>query len=319
MKRILLPLTIMSALLVSCNKEQEQEHEIYVYPTELIVGAEGGQYEITVYSTDYWTASYGWATLSAYNGYDGDVITLTVAPYLSSEGKGRVIEHTFYCHDKSALLTVMQQPDDSPSIQFQDQNFLDAILGYEDERIDVNGDGQISENEALICANLDVSGADILSMNEIRYFTYLAELRCSINELTSLDVSNNTALEDLSCQFNQLTSLDVRNNTALRYLSCGYNQLTTLNLFHNTALEDLSCHLNQLTSLDLSNNTALTNLTCSNNQLTSLDLSNNTALINLSCTGNPLTKIILNKYHMIADHHIQSIIEEYGDIIEYVD
>ena len=33
-------------------------------------------------------------------------------------------------------------------------------------------------------------------------------------------MSNNTALTDLRCYYNQLTSLDVSNNTALEYLDC---------------------------------------------------------------------------------------------------
>ena len=46
---------------------------------------------------------------------------------------------------------------------------------------------------------------------------YLAYLQCNLNDLTSLDVSNNTALTELQCRNNQLTSLDVSNNTALTY------------------------------------------------------------------------------------------------------
>ena len=40
-------------------------------------------------------------------------------------------------------------------------------------------------------------------------------------QLTSFDVSKNTALTDLDCEYNQLTSLDVSKNTALTYLYCG--------------------------------------------------------------------------------------------------
>ena len=35
------------------------------------------------------------------------------------------------------------------------------------------------------------------------------------NQLTTLDVSKNTALTDLDCDNNQLTTLDVSKNTAL--------------------------------------------------------------------------------------------------------
>ncbi len=83
---------------------------------------------------------------------------------------------------------------------------------------------------------------------------------------------------NLFCIINQLTSLDVSNNTALIGLVCFDNQLSSLDVSNNTALKDLRCSSNQLISLDVSNNTHLRNLKCSNNQLSSLDISNNTIL-----------------------------------------
>ena len=189
----------------------------------------------------------------------------------------------------------------------------------------------------LYCSNNQLTSLDV-SNN-----TALKELSCYDNQLTSLDVSKNTALTYLYCGDNQLTSLDVSKNTALTDLSCGDNQLTELNLNLNTntvlsaltglscsnnqlmsldvsnctALISLSCRNNQLTTLDVSNNTALTDLGCDDNQLTTLDLSKNTALTSLSCGDNQLTKIILPRNHSIRDYNIQSIIEEYGNIIEY--
>ena len=51
-------------------------------------------------------------------------------------------------------------------------------------------------------------------------------LDCGHNQLTTLDVSKNTALTELYCWYNQLTALDVSKNTALANLSCFNNQLT---------------------------------------------------------------------------------------------
>ena len=196
--------------------------------------------------------------------------------------------------------------DDSPIIQFKDPKFLESLItqgilhvqtGEFEHTIDKNADGQISEKEASVVTDLHVCNG-IRNLDEIRYFTSLTSLDCSCNQLTSLDVSNNTALTELSCTENQLTSLDVSNHTALTSLHCSYNPLT---------------------SLDVSKNTALTELSCNNNQLTSLDLSNNTALTDLTCSSNPLTKLILNIYHMIIDHRMSAITEEYGDIIEYAE
>jgi len=58
----------------------------------------------------------------------------------------------------------------------------------------------------------------------------LASLICSSNQLTSLDVSNNTALTDLNCKYNKLTELFVGNNKYLKNLIYDPNKLTILNL-----------------------------------------------------------------------------------------
>ena len=143
---------------------------------------------------------------------------------------------------------------------------------------------------------LDVSGTyenpgTLTSLQGIEYFESLTQLSCYYNQLTSLDISANTALTTLWCYNNSLTSLDVSGCTALTELSCPFNQLTSLDLSANTALTGLSCSSNQLTTLDVSANTALTELSCENNQLTTLDISANTALTELYCYGNQLTSL----------------------------
>ena len=216
--------------------------------------------------------------------------------------------------------------DDSPIIQFKDPKFLEELLdcnysiNFKQFQIDRNGDGQISEKEAATATSVSASFGGIRNMDEIKYFTAITYLDCTENQLTSLDVSNNTSLTNLYCTTNQLITLDVSNNMALTILWCDNNKLTSLDISNCTALTDLRCYDNQLTSLNVSNNTALTRLLCSNNQLTTLDLSKNTSLTTLGCRNNPsLKKIILYKYHMLDDDSIQKIEEEYGDIIEYVE
>jgi Leucine-rich repeat (LRR) protein len=111
------------------------------------------------------------------------------------------------------------------------------------------------------------------------------------NNLTTLDVSSNTALTNLSFGNNNLTTLDVSQNTDLASLLCEDNMLTTLNVSMNNDLIYLSCFSNQLTTLDVSKNKDLTYLYCFNNQLTNLDLSSNTALTTLWCDFNQLTSL----------------------------
>jgi hypothetical protein len=78
----------------------------------------------------------------------------------------------------------------------------------------------------------------------------------------------------LDCSTNQLTSLDITQNTVLSSLGCGSNQLTNLNITQHTSLEGLFCENNLLTSLDVTQNTLLSIFFCYNNLLTSLDVRN---------------------------------------------
>ena len=115
------------------------------------------------------------------------------------------------------------------NVYISDANFKSYLIGNSD--INTNGDTEIQVSEAsafsgaIFCAGLNIS-----DLTGIEAFTSLTELYCGGNQLTSLDMSSNTALLWLACIDNQLTSLDVSNNTALTFLDCADNQLTCLNL-----------------------------------------------------------------------------------------
>ena len=175
-------------------------------------------------------------------------------------------------------------------VNFPDENFRNWLLEQ-----NYGEDGVLTAEEIPSVEKIDVSNKFISDLTGIEYFTSLKMLYCSSNDLTSLDVSKNTALTELDCSWNLLTSLDVSKNTALTSLNCSSNQLTSLDLSNNTALTELNCHSNKLTSLDLSKNTTLTVLYCYYNNLTSLDLSKNTALTELDCHSNNLTLLDVSK------------------------
>ena len=228
---------------------------------------------------------------------------------------------------------------------FPDMNFRNWLLVQ-----DYGKDGKLIEEEIKSVTSLDVSGTSkspgsIKSLKGIEIFNSLESLRCSDNQLTSLDVSKNTALRylycghnqltsldvskntaltNLYCGSNQLTSLDVSKNTALTYLDCGSNQLTSLDVSKNTALKDLACYFNQLTSLDVSKNTALTDLNCYSNQLTSIDVSKNTALTDLICSYNQLTSLDVSKNTALAglecrSNQLTSLDVSKNTVLDYLD
>ena len=173
----------------------------------------------------------------------------------------------------------------SAGVAIDNTNFPDANFRTVVENFDTNKDGSLSDTEIAAVEAIDCYGKGISNLKGIEYFTSLDILWCADNQLTALDVSENTALRFLSCYTNQLTTLDVDKNTALEELYCYSNQLTKLDVSKNTALTDLHCKDNQLTTLDVSKNTALTDLDCDKNQLTSLDVSN-TNMDELDCDDN---------------------------------
>ncbi len=117
-------------------------------------------------------------------------------------------------------------------------------------------------------------------------------LNCQYNQLTSLDVSQNTALTTLYCDHNPLTtSLTVNGAISLNLIVCDNTQLTSLDVSGATALRSLYCDSNQLESLNVTGASALKWLYCQYNQLTSLDVSQNTILERLYCNSNQLTSL----------------------------
>jgi hypothetical protein len=187
------------------------------------------------------------------------------------------------------LFTQCEKDFNRPYFTITDEAFLNALIK---KGVDTNGDSNISPAEAEAVDSLNVNGfhcgntwcyhGEIESLMGIEAFTNLEVLFCGFNELTSLDVSNNTALTKLGCSNNQLASLDVSGCTSLTELDFRYNLLTSLDVSNNASLANLQCWRNHLTSLDVSGCTALTRLNCDHNELNSLDISNNTTLTHLS-------------------------------------
>jgi hypothetical protein len=182
------------------------------------------------------------------------------------------------------------------NVQFEDANFK----AYCVENFDKDGDGKVSLREARNVEEIDVyCRNNIKSLKGIEFFINLKKLICGWNELTSLDVSQNTALVYLRCEQNKLTSLDVSHNTALQELACFSNELSSLDVSKNTSLTNLTCGWNNITSLDVSHNTALVELGCDANPLKSLDVSHNKALTSLACYRDGLTSLDLSQNNQL--------------------
>ena len=153
------------------------------------------------------------------------------------------------------------------------------------------GDGNIVQETGTSSYQYSYSGTLVGNTVKIYSTVDITYLNCYYNNLTELDISNNTALTTLDCGINNLTTLDVSKNAALTELKCNENNLIKLDVSKNTNLGYLDCYDNNLTSLDISKNTTLFYLDCSYNNLTSLDISKNTILGEINCSNNKLTSL----------------------------
>ena len=132
-----------------------------------------------------------------------------------------------------------------------DPNFEQALIDLGFDTAPINGSVPTANISGV--ETLEVSDKSITDLTGIEGFNSLIELYCYDNQLTSLDVSNNTFLEQLYCSDNNLTSLDVTNNPTLIDFYCYDNELTSLDVSNNALLIVFNCAYNQLTSLDVRN------------------------------------------------------------------
>ena len=136
--------------------------------------------------------------------------------------------------------------------------------------------------------------------------TALTFLKLTSNRLSSIDVSKNLSLTTLELSSNRLSSIDVSKNLSLTTLELTSNNLSNIDLGNNTALKTLRLALNNLSSIDLSKNTTLKTLYMSNNNLSNIDLGNNTALTTLELTSNNLSNIDLGNNTALKTLHLSS-------------
>ena len=142
------------------------------------------------------------------------------------------------------------------------------------------GDGILLNDTILFqnvyqVTNLSVNNLNIADLTGIEDFTALTTLECYLNQLTSLDVSNNTALHQVhltNCQ--QLTSLDMSSNTALTFLEYNGNVLASLDLRNGNNINmNISTEDNpNLTCIDVDDDVwSIANWTVVNGNIDGLD------------------------------------------------
>ncbi|WP_405605427.1 T9SS type A sorting domain-containing protein [Polaribacter sp. Asnod1-A03] len=159
-----------------------------------------------------------------------------------------------------------------------DYNMKAALVA--DTTINTNEDSEIQVSEAeAFTGTLVLEALDIADLTGIEAFKNITGLNANDNNLTIIDLSNNTKLSYLSIDTNQLTALDITSLVNLESLYAGINQITEIDVTNNLSLKKLWLNINNLSALDISKNTELEELELDwNYDLLSIDFSNNLKL-----------------------------------------
>ncbi len=137
-------------------------------------------------------------------------------------------------------------------VNIPDANFKAILVA--DVNINTDGDNEICTTEAQAYTGpIGVSFSNISDLTGIEAFTNITALECQDNQITTLDVSNNTQLTRLYCYNNALTTLIIGQNTIINRIECSVNQLTSLDVSLCPSLLLFTCASNQLTSLNVAN------------------------------------------------------------------
>ena len=158
-------------------------------------------------------------------------------------------------------------------IFISDDNFESALiqLGYDDVL-----DNFILRRNIINIKSLNVENKDIISLAGIESFSSLETLIASNNNLSFINISQNTKLKHIDLLYNKISSIDVSKNNNLEILVLnGNNPLNSLSVINNTKLKELYVFGTKVSSLDLLNNVLLSDLDIGSTQITNIDLKRN--------------------------------------------
>ncbi|MBS7787709.1 T9SS type A sorting domain-containing protein [Flavobacterium sp. CYK-55] len=175
------------------------------------------------------------------------------------------------------------------TISIPDANFKNRLL--ENGLIDLDGDGEIQLEEALYIQYLDLSNANIQSLEGIQQFINLRELNCENNQIDQLPLTTLGYLKRLNCNNNNISSLDFDTST-LQELRCAHNQISAVNVGTGTLELDLS--YNQITQLNLPATANYAYLNISGNLYSTLQIQQ-LRLENFYCEDTQLTALDLSQ------------------------
>ena len=223
-------------------------------------------------------------TFNTLNNHSLDCISVDDSTY-STNNWTNIDTHTIFSNDCNNLLYTL----------IPDSAFEQRLIDYGYDTIQ---DGKVLTSNITSIDSLDVSTPPnmfsppkIYDLTGIESFSNLRFLNCAFNELTNLDLSQNSLLNNVMCGFNNIQNLNISQNINLEHLMCSHNPISSIDLTQNINLKTLNCAVMSINELDVSQNLNLDTINCGYNQILNLNLSLNQSLIALFCGFNQLESL----------------------------
>lgn len=208
-----------------------------------------------------------------------------------------------------AFRTYVAQFDTDQSGSFSDEEFAAAtriapanlgitnLKGIEHFKyctsLNITGN-QIKDVDVSALENMEVFTCNGIGLETIKFHPNLHRLYAWDNNLTELNIPDNSQLTELLAKNNKLQKLIFPELNQDIIVSVQYNELTELDVTQLDNLTYLACNGNNLTSLDLTGKNKLGLLYISENPITSIDLKDCVAIQELGIVDVPLTEIDLS-------------------------
>lgn len=190
--------------------------------------------------------------------------------------------------------------EDCDRVYIPDETFENYLLAQ--GSINTTDDGRITFEEAeAFTGTISVQNMGIDDLTGIEAFVNLTGLVAWLNNVTSVDLSNNTKLQTLELNSNPLESLDITQLPLLRTLILNDAPVGDLDLSNNTALEDIRLVNIGMTSITVDHLTNLRTLMIKENPaITSVDLTQNQNLRDFRFGSTGITTIDVSQNQQLA-------------------
>ncbi|MBS0026537.1 leucine-rich repeat domain-containing protein [Chitinophaga sp. 22321] len=168
------------------------------------------------------------------------------------------------------LLTLLAISSSAQVVKITDPHFKNALI---QNKVDINGDGEIQVSEAQKVTKLYLEAVPFASLEGIKSFTNLVEFGTYQNKIKQVDLQGMKSLKSLYLLDGDIESVNLKGCTNLELLGFTKNHLTSIDLSGLKKLKDLDLSYNRFTRLEIDGYPELKKLLIDDNNINTFSIS----------------------------------------------